>query len=158
MNIKKIKLRKANKSDCDLIFKYINTPNIRNNSYNQNEIDYSEHKEWFIKKIKSNNFLMLIAEDEKKTFLGQLKFEKENNNIVVGVFTNPELHNKGIGSKILKLGSDLAINYFNVDKISAYIKLNNKISIKAFRKAGYSHFNNIEINSIPSVEMHYFKK
>ena len=40
-------LRKATYEDMDLIFKWANDSAVRNNAFNQEKIEYQEHKKWF---------------------------------------------------------------------------------------------------------------
>ena len=42
-----LSLRKVNLNDVELIFKWANDPDVRNNSFNTNQIVWDEHVKWF---------------------------------------------------------------------------------------------------------------
>lgn len=47
--------RPASHEDIDLIFKWVNDPEVRYTSFSQDEIAYSEHQRWFNKKLESRD-------------------------------------------------------------------------------------------------------
>ena len=58
----KLLLRKLNKKDLEYVYKLRNDNEAKKNSFNKNAIKFSEHKSWFLNKIKDkyhNNYIYI---------------------------------------------------------------------------------------------------
>lgn len=132
-----IKLRKALKNDCEDIRRWRNDIRIRKWCFNKTKIDFGAHKKWFESNLVNSKVRIFIAESGGvKT--GVVRFERKESKILVNVNLNPEFLNRGIGPKIIRLGTEKALKTFKVNlPIVAEIKNNNLASKKAFEKAGY---------------------
>ena len=124
-------------SDMGDLLKWRNHPVIRENSFSTNAISLNEHERWFKKKIKDPSSKIYIAccGDGK---IGMIRFDDHGDVIKVNVMLNPDFLNKGLGSKVIKLGVEKLISEIKLDKpIVAEIKNDNIASIKAFQKVGF---------------------
>ena len=70
-------LRKATYEDVDLLFKWANDPAVRNNAFNQEKIDYQEHKKWFKNRLEDKNTLIYILTKNSKD-IGQIRVDIDN--------------------------------------------------------------------------------
>jgi RimJ/RimL family protein N-acetyltransferase len=96
-----------------------------------------EHEKWFKTKIKDSYTSIYIACSGKDK-VGSIRFEDKGEAVKVNVMLNPDFLGKGLGSKIIKLGTEKFIKQRHGDKqIIAEIKRDNIASIKAFQKAGF---------------------
>ncbi|OLS21886.1 MAG: hypothetical protein HeimC3_33390 [Candidatus Heimdallarchaeota archaeon LC_3] len=149
--------RSATEEDAKIIFSFINHESIRSNSYSSEKINWEEHQNWFNKTLASPNAVIIICLNENNEFLGQVRFNTSNidNTITVSIFVNQNFHSKGLGTKLLKDLSQIALKAFKAEKIIAHIKSDNIGSIKAFKKAGYVFYQEKIIKEIESVELVY---
>ncbi len=147
--------RCADEGDEKLLFYFINHPKIRSYSYITKKIIYKEHVDWFEKKLRSRNSIIIIAESENNgTFIGQVRYDKISSDIAeVSVYLNPNFFSKGFGTKLLKYTSVLGFELLDVSELTAYIKKTNKISIKAFEKVGYEYIKSTKIKGYLSAVM-----
>lgn len=132
-----IKFRNVESGDIDNLFKWRNHPVIRSKSFNTDPIPWIEHEKWF--ETKSNDpdttIYMACCGGDK---IGSIRFEKRWDAIRVSVMLNPAFLGKGLGSKLIRLGTERFINDRKPDKpIIAEIKKDNTASVKAFQKAGF---------------------
>ncbi|MFQ5685290.1 MAG: GNAT family N-acetyltransferase [Candidatus Scalindua sp.] len=132
-----LKLRNVESSDIGDLFKWRNHPVVRENSFNIEPISLDEHERWFKEKSKDPNSQIYIAyfEDDK---IGIVRFDEKGDVIKVNVMLNPDFLGKGIGSEVIRLGTERFINDKNPGKpVIAEIKKDNIASIKAFQKAAF---------------------
>jgi hypothetical protein len=84
-------LREVNEKDCYDLWVWRNHPEARRWSFDEKEIDYSHHVEWFRKRTWSKDTRIYVAENEKSGKLGQVRFERKNANwAFVSINLNPD--------------------------------------------------------------------
>ena len=85
-----IKLREAEAEDCDDFLRWRNHPEIRRYFFHSAELDYDEHKEWFVERLQGNDTKIYAAIQLGKK-IGVIRFEPADKKIVhVNVNLNPE--------------------------------------------------------------------
>lgn len=132
-----LRLRNIRKEDALAILRWRNNPQARRNSFHTRPIPWQEHKEWFSSKINSSATKMYLAV-LKNSKVGTIRFDVEDELVRVSVNLNPRFFGRGLGSKIIKLGTGRFLNTTKADKpIIAEIKKGNIASEKAFAKALY---------------------
>ncbi|SFM23559.1 Spore coat polysaccharide biosynthesis protein SpsG, predicted glycosyltransferase [Gracilibacillus orientalis] len=132
------RLRNVKKEDIYQVYNLSNDPTVRYFSLNQREISWANHTEWFSKVRNDQNYLFLIIEDINGNFVGQIRFEIDEENASISISFNEEHRGKGLGLTLLfksikKLNSD----FQNISKIIAYIDKSNHASKKLFERAGF---------------------
>jgi RimJ/RimL family protein N-acetyltransferase len=133
-------LRKARKSDCYDLWLWRNHARARRWSFNKDKIPYAMHKAWFNRKIKDKHSYIYIAQNCRGKKVGQIRFELNNKSAYVNVNLNPDFFGKGLGSKIIREGTQLFLKeHPSVKIILAEVINSNIASKKAFQKAGYVH-------------------
>lgn len=138
--MKGITLREATIEDCDDLYRWRNDPVTRQQSFNDNEISYEEHCNWFKNALKDSNKLLFyigIGEDNNKS--GVVRFDIKNEFFAeTHVNVAPEERGKGVGSQLILESCSLFFLKTKRKLILARTKEKNIASIRAFLKAGFS--------------------
>jgi len=134
-----VRLRRANKTDCYDLWVWRNHPEVRRWSFDEKEIDYRRHVEWFRKRAWSKDTRIYVAENENSEKLGQVRFERKNGDwAFVSINLNPDFLKRGLGNKIL---TEATLKYLRgnrkIAEVRAEILEGNTASRRAFQKAGY---------------------
>ena len=137
----KIKVRKANNKDIYDIYNWRNDPITKKMSKNKSSINLDEHKDWFNKKKRDENTLILMCIEKhfnKKIGVVFFNLNERNKSSNISINLDPLNRNKGYGSECLSISINFFKKYFeNCDKIFAEIKNDNISSIKTFEKIGF---------------------
>lgn len=133
-------IRMAKIDDMKNVFELSNDDLVRQNSIHIEKIDWETHVEWFKARINKIDEPFYIVEDKNGKFMGQLRFDKQNDDFVVSVSIAPEFRGKGLASEILSE----AIKKSGLKNLSAYIFDFNEASKNAFEKAGFKKDNLIK--------------
>ncbi len=133
-----ITFRKATIDDCEQYYDWANDIAVREQSFKSHFIDFDSHVKWFAAKIDDPLFTFLLFSNENYEKIGQVRFQREEDNIaVIGVSIGNEQRGKGYASIILKMASDFFLNENPSYNVKAYIKNTNQASIQSFSKAGF---------------------
>ena len=130
-----IMLRRCTYSDMDIIYKWINDDEVRNNSFNSDYIEYETHVKWFNEKINSNNIYMYIILNNNKE-IGTIRLEKHNSKAIISYLISNKYRGKGYGNKVIDLIKKEAI-INNIDILEAIVKKDNIASRKIFINNGF---------------------
>lgn len=146
----KIFLREITINDKNQTFLWANDPLTRKNSFNSQTITFKEHSAWFDRKLSDINSLYYICtfNDESAGFL---RFDENENNIIVGITLDEKFRGKRLSSEFLKKGC-LQIRHKKNKPIVALIKTSNIQSIKSFEAAGFIFSRQLKVNNIESYE------
>ncbi len=107
---------------------------------NKETFSYKVHKK-YIEEILKNPKIQLLVIKNKKNFVGYIKIEIKNKKSLVSIAIKKEFQGKNIASMMLKYL--VKSNYFIYSPF-AEINENNKSSLFAFKKAGFSINKNIK--------------
>lgn len=141
-------LRNATLNDSKIVFELSNDPTVREQSINKNTIELDNHIEWFNSRINNEKYLFLLAFDKSDNFIGQIRFQLENNSATVSISLVKDFRGKGLAKKILiKSCAKVLSEQNNIKNIIAYIRPENKASIKGFESANFKFSGNEEINN-----------
>lgn len=99
-------------TDCDLVFSLSNDPLVRANSFNQNQIEYSSHCNWFSKTLADKNtiFFLVFADETSADFIGQIRFKRESEastECVVSLSITEQFRGKHIAGEFIELGIEV---------------------------------------------------
>lgn len=152
-----INLRRVTQGDCRDIWHWRNCLKVRKSSFNSKPIQWHEHKRWFDLKLRDKNTKIYIAKRGIKK-AGVIRFEKKNKLLTVNVNLNPEFFGKGLGSRIIKLGTIRSLReYPQAGKVVAEVISDNIAAKKAFGKSGYVFARKTKKNS-KEVDVFEFRK
>ena len=141
-----LKLRKADLNDLQLYFDWANDDLVRANSFYSDEIKIENHAKWFKSKVNSSNSLLYIFEFNG-TPAGQVRFELEKYNSIIGISIDNNFRGKGLGVKMLEMSSIEYFKSYNLP-IYAYIRLNNLSSKNIFLKANFKLLGTDIVNGV----------
>ena len=123
------------KSDMKAIYNLSNQASVRKNSFNENPIKLESHKQWFEKKLKDDNVIMLKAV-VGSDLAGQVRLEIDKESALVGISVSEDFRGLGIAFKLIQEIIKVAKEK-EVRVLEAFIKPENLASIKLFEKAGF---------------------
>ncbi len=128
-------LRRATMDDMNLLFEWINEEETRNNSLSPDKVIFSNHKEWFLKKLKDNNSVIYIYEEEKP--IGQIRIDIDKDIATISYSIDKNFRGQGYGTKIIELLELQIKEYKTLSGLRAVVKNSNIGSLKIFRKLNY---------------------
>lgn len=68
-------MRRAQQCDVSLYFDLVNDPDVRNNSFNSEPVNWDSHVKWFSKKLFCEQSRIFAAFDLRGEFVGQVRFD-----------------------------------------------------------------------------------
>lgn len=136
-----IVFRKAKPDMADLLFNWINDPEVRTQSLLTKPISYAEHSNWFTKKIADKNCYLYIVYNSSLP-IGMIRFDINYNSCTISYLVDKSQRGKGIGTSIIKLGIEQFKNDSNFKGfLKAVVKNINIASLKIFDKCGFEREN-----------------
>ena len=139
MMVGKLTLRAVQEQDCKLIWEWANDPDVREVSFSSNFIPWDDHVQWFNSKLNDPNCYYYIAVNESEIPIGQVRFDRNENEILISVSVSKEFRSIGYGSLIIKMASKEFFKVNDYQIINAYIKEDNETSKRAFLSAGFEN-------------------
>ena len=127
-------LRETVFEDWGLLLSWRNDPASVANSIQSRPVAEDEHKDWLRRKLDDEDCIIYIASSDG-TPVGQVRFDVEGTAAEVSVIVAPEARGLGFATSLLRHACWKA----GFARYVAYILPQNKASVAAFRKAGFSH-------------------
>jgi spore coat polysaccharide biosynthesis predicted glycosyltransferase SpsG/GNAT superfamily N-acetyltransferase len=134
----------AQNNDSRRFFLWSNDPETRAMSFQTASIQWPEHQKWFAAKLKERGLLFWMAclGNEK---IGSARFLKVHGKVTSSFVIAPKQRGKGLGARLVRTAKRIAMEQLKVDRIDAFIKNENIVSKKIFRKAGYEFRGNVRV-------------
>ena len=149
-----IKLRRATRKDCRLIWQWANDPDVRAVSFSPEPIVYEDHVKWFETKLNDAHCCIYIAEDvavnREIEAVGQIRFDLKTQEAYISISLDRKFRGQGLGAQIMELASRTYLASSDAKIIHAYIKKDNTVSLAAFKKAGFSSVKSVRVNNKPA--------
>lgn len=149
-----VAIRDINITDKEITFDWANDKITRENSFNSQSITFEEHSTWFERKLNDKNATYYICEVNNKP-ASIVRFDKSEKQVVIGITIAPDFRGKKLATQFLQKTCKKYTKDTNENKIYAYIKNENKASIKSFEKAGFIFNRTIEISNSVALEYIY---
>lgn len=131
-------LRDARASDVDLVFEWVNDPEVRKQSFHSESIAYSTHTAWFSSALQSEDMRIYIMVSEGRP-VGQVRLNlRADGTAEIGYLIAPAYRGKGLGKRIIDLVEQQARHITGIRQMVAWVKASNVPSCKVFEKCGYS--------------------
>lgn len=132
-----IKMRLATQDDSEKLFNWRNHPSIRAVSRNSEEINSSDHQEWYSAVLSSSDRVLLIGEFQDKP-VGVVRFDIEGNEAEVSIYVVPDIHLSGTGQDLLQSAEYWLENFKpEIRKIRAVVLGDNDRSHHLFLSGDY---------------------
>ncbi|MEW9123292.1 MAG: GNAT family N-acetyltransferase [Thermotaleaceae bacterium] len=127
----------AQPEQCNLLFRWANDREVRQNSFHGESIDYEEHVHWFERILCSEESLLYVCYHGEEA-IGQVRIDLEGEMDWISYSIAREHRGKGYGTSILKnLIHILPSQKKGIQKLAGRVKHSNIPSQRAFEKAAY---------------------
>ncbi|MBL0225444.1 MAG: GNAT family N-acetyltransferase [Geobacteraceae bacterium] len=132
-----ITIRSATFEDCDAIYEWRNAQETRRYIFDAEVIPLDTHRKWYCSTLNDSRRILLIGETDNKP-VGVLRYDLADYEALVSVYLVPGVQGQGIGSQLLRCGSQwVRENHPHIKFINAEIFRDNIASLRAFESAGY---------------------
>lgn len=138
-----LRLRHATLADADLIWRWANETGVRDSSFSSAEIPWSDHIDWYRRKLLDASTLIYIAEDAQGRPVGLVRFDQEDSVCIISVSVSANRRGKGLGTRLIQAGCEHLFETTSAETVAAYIKPENMASIRAFKRAGFQGFDKV---------------
>jgi RimJ/RimL family protein N-acetyltransferase len=131
-----LKVRLATKPDCIDYFNWANDPQVRENSLDSVDIEWTGHQKWFTEKINSESTEMYVLEASGLP-VGQIRFEIVDKTAEIGYSLDELVRGRGWAATAV----DLSVKCFrnrNAIPLKAVVKNRNASSRSTFFKLGFT--------------------
>ena len=149
-----IKLRRATRKDCRLIWQWANDPEVRAVSFAPEPILYEDHVNWYETRLNDAGCCIYIADDIAENSdiesVGQIRFDLKDKEALISISLDRKFRGQGHGARIIELAARTFLASTDTKTIHAYIKKNNTASLAAFKKAGFSPEISVLVNNQPA--------
>ncbi len=137
MGVELFRFRQAADSDCEMLWKWANDPQVRAASFSSDPIPWEEHVTWFRGKLADPGCIFYIASDSAGAPVGQVRYDVTGEEATLSVSLDPKLRGAGHGSRVIAQASRKLFQEQKVRVIHAYVKPGNEASVRDFGSAGY---------------------
>jgi UDP-2,4-diacetamido-2,4,6-trideoxy-beta-L-altropyranose hydrolase len=148
-------VRHATAGDSRLLWEWANDPAVRSSSFSPSPIPWETHEAWFAEKLRQEKCLILIAEDQEGSPLGQIRFDTRPDGCEVDVSIAPAKRGQGLGEVLIRRGMQTVLREKRCNGVHAFVKRENQPSLNAFAEAGFTRVGDVEIGGSAAVHLVY---
>jgi UDP-2,4-diacetamido-2,4,6-trideoxy-beta-L-altropyranose hydrolase len=135
----KLTLREASEDDLLLVHSWNNDPEVRQHSFNTEQIPLESHSRWFRAKLCDPKSRIYIAEIAGVP-AAQIRFDIKGIGATISYLISREFRGKGLGHIVLMKGTEMfRRDCIEVEVVEGLVQWDNVASIRAFEKAGFIH-------------------
>jgi len=135
--VPRIYLKKAEWLDVDLLFKWTNDKEVRENSFHSDKIFYDKHIEWYRNCLKSNNTDIFLCYLDAEP-IGQVRLNFTSDGAQISYSISKEYRGKGFGKIIIQLvEAEVVNNRLEIKNLFGSVKIDNIASQRVFESLGY---------------------
>jgi RimJ/RimL family protein N-acetyltransferase len=149
----RIKLRPVRETDCQRFWEWANEIDTRAASFSTEPIPWESHVPWFHEKLNDPNCRMYVACTETGRPVGQVRFDIDGSKAVISVSVEAGSRGRGYGTAVLRQAVGELFSTGAIDRIEAYVKPDNAVSICAFASVGFLTQGRIEVKGQPALRM-----
>lgn len=136
-NTPNVILATASVADMRFLFDLRNDPGVRAVSFNNNPIQWDEHRRWLLKNIENPNTCLFVAKVNRRR-VGQVRVDLQAGSGEISVSIASANRRKGYAAiSVDRVCRHIFKKYPKINKIFAYIRPENTASIKTFEKARF---------------------
>ncbi len=135
-------LRRADKEDVELFFKWVNEPAVRANSFNTEPIPWGSHQKWF-EKVLADEGVRIFVLMAGNVPVGQIRLTAKEKMWDIDYSVDVLYRGQGYGKKLF----ELLVNEVPMGtELVAEVKRNNIASQRVFEGLRFSKKENLEMN------------
>ena len=148
-----LRLRPVEEENSKLLWEWVNDSAVRKSSFQSEFISWAKHARWLSEKLDDPQCFQFIALDNHNIPVGQVRFEVEDGEAEIDVSVDKNKRGLGYGSPIITMGVEELSRTIHINAIHAFVKLENRVSIRAFQRAGFENQNITEIKQCTSMHL-----
>ena len=130
-----VKFRKVTEDDLQRIYEWRNNPEVRKNSFSQDEIKPEEHNRYWMERLARDDVYSFIVVSERED-VGLVRLDKRGDSYEVHIMIAPDKQRKGLGTAAIAKTKETAKN-LGIKKLIARVKAWNTASEKIFADNGF---------------------
>ena len=134
--------RKASAADEHLYFEWVNDADVRKRSFSQEVVSKEQHHKWFQEMLKRKDALLLVFTIENNVPVGQVRINEKGGENILSISIDANYRGKGFGNHMVKVATTEYCSDFSNNVVVAYVKKDNRASVKIFENAGFKLFEN----------------
>ena len=132
-----IYLRRADREDVELFFRWVNEPAVRENSFNTETILWENHQKWFETALADDSVRIYVLMQDSIP-VGQVRLVFEDSKWQISYSIVSAYRGQGYGKIILQLAENELIKDGHAgDNLFAEVKADNIASQRIFIRLGY---------------------
>lgn len=137
-------LRSMQPRDLRQVLEWRNRPEVRRHMFNQDQISFEEHLQWFLRG-KANDHKILMVYEIKGQLQGFVQFDIEPGaeSATWGFYKNP-FAASGVGSMLCRAALRYAFRSLFLKTIKASVLISNQVSIRFHQRLGFVEIDPIE--------------
>lgn len=135
-----MQIRKLTLDDLSIRVNWMNNPLVYESMHFSTPVLLNKTIEWFNRnreRVDRVDFSFINDSKEIVAFGGITSINKEVAKAETYIFTNPNLHNKGVGTEAMILLCQYGFKTLGLNKLYAFINKENEASIRLHCKIGY---------------------
>ena len=132
-----LRLRRATKADCQLLWEWSNEPVVRAASFSSEPIPWAQHVAWFAARMDDPSHHIYLAVDVGSCPVGMVRFDLTGDVATISVSLAVHARGMGYGSQLIHMGAAALFAEGRTALMHAYIKPENQASLRAFKRAGF---------------------
>ncbi|MBI4232965.1 MAG: GNAT family N-acetyltransferase [Chloroflexi bacterium] len=149
-----VSLRPVREEDCRLLWEWANDPEVRRQSWNSAPISWEEHVQWFQQKLTDSSCAIYLAVNNLGQPVGQVRFDvAANGQAEVSVSMDASFRGKGYGTAAIEGAAKLFLGARRFQMLTAFIKPDNRASVRAFEKAGFEYQGLVRVHDEEAIRM-----
>jgi len=149
-----VKIRAVTDEDCSRLWELVNDPTARASAFQSAPIAWAEHVTWFRTKRADPHCSIYLITDETDQPIGQVRFEiRPDGSAEVDVSVVRDQRERGYGTRALQIACAHLFDMTPVRRVVGRVKSDNRASLRAFEKAGFSRCGREVVNGFDAVQM-----
>jgi UDP-2,4-diacetamido-2,4,6-trideoxy-beta-L-altropyranose hydrolase len=120
------------------LWTWANDSDTRAASFSHPTIPWADHERWFAARIADPECRIYVASPVGSAPIGQIRFERADAGVVVGVSVAAECRGRGFAAALIAAGVEQARRELPAARIVAYVRHDNVRSRRAFLDAGFA--------------------
>ena len=138
MRAQAIRVRRAQAGDCRILWEWANERAVRQASFESAAIPWEQHSRWFEQKLGDPASTVLMFEEDGSTPAGTVRFQATTSgDAEISVTVGPEFRGQGLAPYFLDRAVERVFELSSLERIHAYIRVENPASAKSFEPAGF---------------------
>lgn len=122
--------------DAQVLFAWVNDPDLRRASLTTEPISWEDHLAWLGPKLAGEHSLFLMGM-EGDVPIGTTRFDMTGSTATISISVAKEFRGHGYGKRLLESSTSLALGIWSLDRLQAYVKVDNQASISLFEGFGF---------------------